>query len=195
VSELTISEVLTTVKYDRSLRAWQAVNGRVWSFPGPDGQRQAQLYAIDHDRPDIAAEVQAIMANNQAHPAYEGITRRAIKAGFIVRDGHVLPPRPLEAEGSYLHEVARVRSQSKTWPDGSPVEYAVCVSPEGQSCCECEDWHNGHTLDILADYYRLFPHDPHRPRSGAPKLANGDYGCKHILAVLMVAALTVEVAQ
>lgn len=164
---------VTAVQYNRAERQWEAVNGRTWLFPaGPSGKRQAQLYALDHDVPLVADEVKAIMARAQASnpnsTEAEAITRRAIKAGFLVRDGHVLPPRPFDADGSYLNEIARVRSSQK-WPDGSAVEYAVNQPTRHEVWCECPDF-----------------------KEGAPTLPSGQKACKHVLAVLICEALDLD---
>ena len=184
----------TKVEYNRSTRRWEiypadqtraeaVAAGHLADFPaGPEGKRAAQLAALQQDCPDVAFDVKQVLAQTAEHPEAEAIACRAIEAGFLVRDGHVLPRREMEEPGSYVHEIARVRSQRD-----EDVLYAICFTPERQGYCECIDWHNGHQLDILADYYREHPDDPQRPRNGAPKLPNGDYACKHILAVRLAA--------
>jgi hypothetical protein len=141
------------------------------------------LEALRRDCPDVAADIAQVLAQTANQPQAEAIARRLIKAGFLVREGHIEPPLPLEEPRSYVHEIARVRSRRD--PD---VAYAICFTPERQAYCECLDWHNGHQLDILAEYYREHPADPQRPKWGAPKLSNGDYACQHILAVRLRAA-------
>ncbi|MCP4283908.1 MAG: hypothetical protein GY792_05590 [Gammaproteobacteria bacterium] len=179
----TISQ--TVVEYNRSTRQWEARNGTVTSFPaGKEGKKNAQLHALQSDCDTIFNEVLAIVENTSNHPQAAGIEARAIRAGFLVRDGHLLPPRGLDKPESYVGEVARVKSQSE--PD---TEYAIVITPEQRTYCDCRDWHNGHMLDVGANYYRQHPDDPERPRSGAPKLTSGDYACKHILAVLIVETL------
>jgi hypothetical protein len=175
----------TKVEYNRSTRRWQlSGNGSQADFPpGPAGKRAAQLEALRRDCPDVAADIAQVLAQTANQPQAEAIARRLIKAGFLVRDGHIEPPLPLEEPRSYVHEIARVRSRRD--PD---VAYAICFTPERQAYCECLDWHNGHQLDILAEYYREHPADPQRPKWGAPKLSNGDYACQHILAVRLRAA-------
>lgn len=170
----TLPPTPTVVKYDRHARAWEAVNGATTRFPaGPEGRRRATLYALEHDRPDIAAETLATLDSIEAaRPRLPvdvpGLTSRILKAGLLLRDGHVLPPRELSAPGSYLTEIARVKSQTEKWPDGSPVEYAITQdSPDDFLGCGCEDFTS------------------HR----APVLPSGQRACKHVLAFLMAESL------
>jgi hypothetical protein len=175
----------TKVEYNRSPRRWQ-LSGKGSQAdlpPGPEGKRAAQLEALRRDCPDVAADIEQVLAQTASQPQAEAIARRLIKAGFLVRDGYIEPPLPLEEPSSYVHEIARVRSRRDP-----AVAYAICFTPERQAYCECLDWHNGHQLDILAEYYREHPADPQRPKWGAPKLSNGDYACQHILAVRLRAA-------
>lgn len=166
----------TLVQYNRSERLWEARNGRVWQFPsGPAGKRQAQLYALDHDLPQVADEVKSLIAQAQAHNPHsteaEAIARRAIKAGFLIRNGQVLPPRAFDSDSSYLNEIGRVRSSTESWPDGSAVEYAVTQPTAGEVWCECPDF-----------------------REEAPTLPSGQKACKHVLAVLMAEALELDLS-
>jgi hypothetical protein len=168
---------LTQVLYNRKEAMWEARNGRVWQYPsGPAGKRQAQLYALDHDVPLIADEVRSLIAlaqgENPNSQEAEAVARRALKAGFLIRNGHVLPPRAFDAEGSYLNEIARVRSSSQTWPDGSTVEYGLTQLDNGSVWCSCPDF---------ADQ--------------APYLPSRQKACKHILAVLICEALDMDLAD
>ncbi len=171
MSTKILPKELTTVKYDRSSRQWQAVNGRVWSWPaGAAGKRQAQLYALEADVPQVAEEIKAIIANIQAYnpnsTQAEAVTRRAIRAGFILRDGKMLPPRAFDAHGSYVNELARIKSSSMAWDDGTAIEYAITQVSNNMCWCECPDF-----------------------QDDAPYLPSGQQACKHILTVLIADAL------
>lgn len=147
---------LTTVEYDRSAREWRAQNAEeLHVFPaGPDGQRQAQLYALQYDAPDIADEVQAIIDSADALLGFDadGIAKRALKAGFIILDGKVWPG---QADG----EVARV---------------------EGTADEPCRIYHDGEALSCDC---------PDFEGERAPVTPNGQRGCKHVLAVEILAVL------
>jgi hypothetical protein len=174
MNNVTLTQPPTLVKYHPSARAWQVLNGQCTSFPaGPAGRRQAHLCALEHDRPDIAATLQAMLENIavaslQMPLNTKAIESRLLKAAFLLRDGKLLPPRAWDTEDSYLCEIARVKSQSKeSWPDGSPVEYAVCQdTPDSHLWCACEDY-----------------------SEGAPVLPSGQIACKHILSVLIAGTL------
>lgn len=156
---------LTVVKYDRHSRAWQVLNGKVTSFPaGSLGQRQAQLYALEHDCPEVAAELQAVLKNIALASLdmpldVTGLTCRAIKGAFLIRDGKVFPPVPFTEPGGCMNEIARVQGS-----DSLPY----IITYEGDVCfCDCPDF-------LLGD---------------APFLPSGQRACKHILAVLVTEAL------
>lgn len=156
-----ISPKLTTIQYNRTARAWQVLNGTVTSFPaGPQGQRQAQRCALEHDRPDIAAELQIFLEDMaltslQIPVDVASITSRAFKAAFIIRDGKLLPPVPFSEPGGCMNEIARAQ--------GSESLPYIITYEEGLGCfCDCPDF--------LGD---------------APILPTGQKACKHILAVLI----------
>jgi len=158
---------LTIVKYDRSARQWQAINGRTWAWPaGPDGRREAELYALEHDCPEVAEQVKAVIANAKAvkHLTFdaEGITKRVIKAGFIIRDGKLLPPVPFNQYGGCLNEIARCQ--------GSQPEPYIINYVDEQVICDCHDFMLGN----------------------APLLPSGQRACKHILATLITETLQME---
>ncbi len=158
-----ITNELTIVEYNRSAKQWEAQNGTVTSFPpGTAGKRQAQLVALRNDVPQVAAEIEAIIANAEAvYLMYdaEAISSRAIRAGFLVRDGHVLPPVPFDEYGGCLNEIARVQ--------GSEPEPYIISYVDDQVICECHDFMLGN----------------------APFLPSGQSACKHVLAVLITEAL------
>jgi hypothetical protein len=184
VTALTIAESSLAVNYNRAARQWWVVDEEgtkpLADFPaGRNGKREAETFALANGSEAIFRKMMAIVEANLNHPEIMALENRAIKAAFMARDGHVLPPRPLHAPGSFVGEVARVLSQGE-----QGAAYAVVQSPSGLFC-ECQDWHNGRSKDILKDYYRKHPDDPDRPRFGAPKLADGTYACKHVLAYLI----------
>jgi SWIM zinc finger len=160
---------LTQVKYDPSARAWTTTNGTTAAFPPGDvGKRQAELHALMHDAPDVADEVSAIIANAEAALMFdvEAITSRAIKAGFLIRDGKVWPGVPFDQPGGCLNEIARVR--------GSQDEaYIVTCDKEDNCYCDC--------FDFLSER--------------APILPSGQRACKHILAVLICESLIEDIEQ
>ncbi len=165
---ITPLQKLTEVKYDRRARAWQVLNGKVTSFPaGPEGKRQAQLYALEYDRPDVAAELQAFLENIAASSLempldVPGLTRRAIKGAFLIRDGQVLPAVPFTEPGGCMNEIARVQG-SESLP--------YIITYEDDACfCDCPDF-------LLGD---------------APFLPTGQRACKHIFAVLITEALQLD---
>jgi hypothetical protein len=64
----TISEIRqshkSALEYDRRGRVWLVGHptGQIVSFPaGLEGKRAAMLSALTHDRPDVAAEVDALL--------------------------------------------------------------------------------------------------------------------------------------
>ena len=106
---LTVSIPKCTIIYNRTAKIYMAVNGQEVAR----GTKQAcQLAALEHDALDIFDEVMAIIQNFP--PAKE----RAIKAGFILRDGLLLPPQPFDVEGTYMNEIGRVGQHVVTWNNG-----------------------------------------------------------------------------
>jgi len=156
-----VATKICEVKYNRSLNIYEAVNGRLVA---QGGKRHCQLEALKHDRPDIHAEIVAIIANVEAAAIFcvdvDAITKRAIKAGFILRDGLLQPPRPFEKQEP--GEVAYCLSQS-----GSGAGYSIVENchREGYVICSCFDWYN------------------------APKLESGQVACKHVLAHMVAESL------
>ena len=162
---LTAPQKIATVQYNRSACVWQVLNGKVTSFPaGKAGQRQAQLYALEHDRPDLAAELHALLQDITALAPTRlldvpGLTDRAIKAAYIIRDGKLLPAVPFSDPGGCMNEIARAQG-SESLP--------YIITYEDDACfCDCQDFLSG----------------------DAPFLPTGQRACKHILAALMSEAL------
>lgn len=164
-------QTLTTIEYDRRARAWQVLNGNVTSFPaGPEGQRQAQLYALEHDWPGLAAELQAFresiaLASLEMPLDVASLTCRVIKAAFLIRDGKVLPAVPFSEPGGCMNEIARVQGS-----DSLPY---IITYKEDFCFCDCPDFLSG----------------------DAPFLPTGQRACKHILAVLITEALQQDAEQ
>ena len=115
----------TVIQYNRSARAWQVLNGKITSFPaGVQGKRQAELYTLEHDRPDVAAELQALIEAVESLRYWmfdvEAITERAVKGALLIRDGKLLPPIPFDQPAGCLNEIAE------------PVHFQQRVKGEGQ---------------------------------------------------------------
>ncbi len=162
---LNVSIPLCRIQYNRAAKMYQAVNGQEVAS---GTKRQCELAALAHDCPDIHDEIMAIIANAEAtRQNYmvdaEAVTERAIKAGFILRDGLLLPPRLFEKQ--LPGEVAFCLSQAD-----SEKGYAITISfsREGFFICDCHDWNN------------------------APRLASGQIACKHILTYTIALAMLVE---
>lgn len=185
MEEIMIAE--SRVEYNPHQRQWETwdasreydkalVIGGVVSFPaGKEGKRAAMLAALRNDRPDVADEVEAIIAN---HPHNEPLIDRAIKAGQLVAAGNVRAPLPVESPYSYLNERSRVESQT------TPGEfYAVSEHPDAL-WCTCPDHENGFKRFVLHQDH------PERPGHGAPPLEKIGFACKHILAWFICAAMT-----
>ncbi len=149
------------LKYGRSTREWYVglPDGRMLAFPaGQEGKLAAQMSALTHDEPEAAAQIDALM---QAEPGNLALHRRAIKAGFIIRDGLIIERLPFDQ----FH----IRSQSS-----SEEIYLSSLAPN--NChCQCPDWQHTH-FDL--------------PRAGdAPRIPGLGLACKHILAAWIVAKI------
>lgn len=120
------------IEYSCSDQAWLVglPSGQIITHPaGPAGKLAAQLSALTHDRPGIAAEVDALI---QAWPNRADIHRRLIRAGFIIRDSEI-----------YRHPGNFFRVQSQAEPQRF---YAVGLPqmPGGEAGCTCPDHVDGH---------------------------------------------------
>jgi len=166
IKMLNVSIPPCTIMYNRPAKIYIAANGQEVAR---GTKRQCELAALAHDCPDVHDEIMAIIANAEASRIYmvdaEAVTERAIKAGFILRDGLLLPPRPRPFEKQLPGEVAFCLSQSDK-ENGYAI--SVSFSREGFFICDCHDWYN------------------------APRLASGQVACKHILAQMIALALFVE---
>ena len=159
-----VTEDVTVVEYNRSARRWESRNGRVWAFPaGPAGKRQAELYALGHDVPPVAADIEALIARYADHEQAKAIADRLVKAGFLLRDGH-LTALEVGRNGHPKFIRASVKSQSG--------EARYIVQHNLTWTCECEDWENGDALRLGLPR-----------RSGAPFIQGRGVACKHILTV------------
>jgi len=75
--------VKTSIRYNRSDKTWQAVNGTVTNCAS---KNEALMVALTHDHPRIAAKVGDII---RLHGQTNDITSRAIKAAQLIVKGHV----------------------------------------------------------------------------------------------------------
>jgi len=155
------------VEYDRSGHAWLLghPDGNILSFPaGDEGRIAAQMSALAHDAPDVALWIETLIL---AHPL-ESVRRRLVRAGFLIRDGHVehLALSPLG--GAYVS--ARVRSS-----DGVRV-YNVWRNLTWQ--CDCQDWENGNAWRF-----------GNKREHFAPVVRGLGVMCKHVWAVLIASEL------
>lgn len=122
---------------------------------------QIELAALERTAPEVAAEVRAIIANVKMIYWLEAdaIAARAIKAGWLVECGCVMPPVPFSQEGGIMNEVGRVQG---SFPEPYVITY------DGHQCyCHCHDF-------LLQN---------------APFLPSGQRACKHILALLIAESL------
>lgn len=120
----SITEVKTVVKYNRSTKSWQAINGKVTDFPaGDDGKRQALLSALGHDYPALYAVVTDIAAMHNHKP---GLVDRLIKAAQLLTKGHVLSN-------------CRVKSQT----EADVVYQTSCSGHPTAYLCSCDDFDKG----------------------------------------------------
>jgi hypothetical protein len=166
----TISEIRqshkSALEYDRRGRVWLVGHptGQIVSFPaGLEGKRAAMLSALTHDRPDVAAEVDALL---QAWPHNPALHSRLLKAGFILRDGQVVD--------RYPKNIFAVSSQTDS------LIYSVYLPWAGDGAdallnagCQCEDHQNAHLHN----------------KPGAPWLPGLGWACKHMLAAWIFAKL------
>ena len=120
-----------TIKYDRTLPGWTAVNGqsRQRFTTGAKGEREAVQFALREAFPQVAAAVDHLCT---PHPE---ATSRAWAAAELLVMGHVLNPDPTEP-----NEVARVRSQR---PAASSRQYRLLRQEGGTLACDCPDFERG----------------------------------------------------
>lgn len=171
---VSISEIKksgkSALEYNQSGREWLLghPDGRILSYPaGDEGKIAAQMSALHHDVPNVAQWIESLMA---AHPL-ESVRRRLVKAGFLIRDGHVLSLN--SQDGGYI--AARILSSRKE------KRYSVWYNLTWH--CSCEDWENG-------DAYRF----GHQRASFAPVIEGLGIMCKHTWAAYIAAQLDPETA-
>jgi hypothetical protein len=179
----------TIVQYNRSAKLWELFQGNhaealqrggIVAYPaGKEGKRAAQLSALTHDAPEVAAEVDAfILAMRQR--GFGASVDRAIRAGFIAAAGKVLHPRPMSDFGAFAGEVARVESTREPGEN-----YAVTHNGTGYFC-SCPDCNAGVKQ-------RCLPlSSPDRPKFGAPFIPGFGYACKHAIAHCVAFRASVE---
>lgn len=155
----------------------------VRAFP-PGARREVELYVLSLDAPEVCREVQRVIEHHTESRQGEAISRRAVRAGFILRDGLLRAGRSMEQPGALAGEVARLVSQSRPAREADEP-YAVCLTQDGLFCT-CEDWANGLQLQTLP------PGNPDLPRTGAPHLEGVGLVCKHVIAVLLAEHLGLE---
>jgi hypothetical protein len=117
----------TIVRYNRTIRQWQVINGTVRNFgSGKDAHRDALMAALEHDRPDLFIVVNAIARANDNNPQ---LIDRLLKAASLICQGHV-------------YDNGRVKSQNADEPG---KVYTVSYHPleENPYFCDCADFENG----------------------------------------------------
>lgn len=113
----------TIVKFNRNTNVWEAINGKVQTFPASkEGKRQALLCALNSDHPQLAAIVGDIA---EMHNHNSQLVDRLIKAVQLIVKGNV-------------YSDGRVKSQSsedvyQTSFEGMPKSWG----------CTCQDFDNG----------------------------------------------------
>lgn len=118
-----IAQTKTAVKYHPRAKAWQAINGKVESFPaGPDGKRAALLAALAHDHPELYAVVADVAAMHDHRPE---LVDRLLKAAQLVVKGHVFADH-------------KVKSQSS-----EQVYKVSCAGTPAAWHCDCDDFERG----------------------------------------------------
>lgn len=145
------------LEYDRSGREWLLgrPDGKILAFPaGQEGKLAAQMSALTHDMPDVAAWIDILI---QKFPQNRNLHSRLIRAGFILRDN---PPTLLHRQHYFI--------QSQSNP---ATKYVVWWSRETH--CGCSDWFYGNGVS-------RYDFDPSRPH--APHLTGLGIACKHVLA-------------
>jgi hypothetical protein len=120
-------QVKTIVRFNKTIRQWQVINGRVQNFgSGKDAHRDALMAALDHDQPELYTVVSAIARANSNNPQ---LIDRLLKAAKLICQGHV-------------YDNGRVRSQSEEDPNRV---YTVTYHPDEENpyFCDCADFENG----------------------------------------------------
>lgn len=132
----------TQVSYNRKTRKWAAQNGSlIGEFASEEGGKKAAVQtAVRHENNNVFTAVAQII---NKHPELEAM---AWRAGRLVINGSVLPPRP----GNRVNEVARVKSQSR--------EQAYSIQQRGKMLvCGCE-WFQYKKAPLLPSGQRYCTH-------------------------------------
>jgi hypothetical protein len=131
-------------------------SSRLLRFPtSVQSQRRAILSAFDQYMPEVADEIRAIIYNTRKLPQSEAIAQRAIRAGFILKEGKLWPPKDFNQTGGCINEIARC--------EGSRGEQYILSFDGEEVYCDCMDFQLGH----------------------APILPSGQIACKHVLSILI----------
>lgn len=164
-----IAEAATTYNYDPRARQWVVANGsEIVRFPaGNLGKHQAQLYALNKDRPDLAALIYKTVGRNYDSKAI----------GMAIKSAQILIDELLYSDGF-------VQSQSRpgvlhqvTW-SGIPRTYG-CTCEAMQFCAIYIDGIGWLCKHGLADYFAHLleielPRQP-IPFEGEPLINTLDY--------------------
>lgn len=122
----------TKIRYSRSLRTWQAVNGAVINCAS---REDALMVALRHDHPQLAERVTAIAAMHNDRPE---LVTRLIKSAQLVTKNHV--------------NGQTVTSQAA----GDNISYTVTFAGLPKKWeCNCPDFARG---GIETDYGRMCKH-------------------------------------
>jgi hypothetical protein len=138
----TTPSTKTHIRYDRSRREWQAINGTTVNFPaGSDGRRAAMLHALEHDHPQLFARVTQISASHNDAP---GLVDRLIRAAGLIAKGHVRGDRVISQTTGEAYQVT-FGGIPKQWScDCQDFAYGGTDTEYGQMCKHC--------LAALLDY-------------------------------------------
>jgi len=182
---LIVPQVKTLVNFNRSEKLWQAIDrvteAIIKNFTsGQPAKREAQLFALSQDWPELGELITATIEANRFHPEAADIEKRCLKAGLMLQQGNLLPPcSPLDPL-AYNCELARCLSERE-----KTLTYAICwdsISNEDfKLWCSCTDFTAG-------DYRRRFGTSHPEKGRGAPT-RQGQTMCKHIFAYLFAAEL------
>lgn len=116
----------TSVRYNRAIRQWQAVNGQVINC---ESQDRAMLTALAHDYPRLGEIVTDLARIHGDH-----LTGRLLRAAQLITRGHVYA-------GGEVHSQTQADKVYKTAFTGLPKTY-VCDCPDNATdpilgqCCK-----------------------------------------------------------
>ncbi len=131
----------TTIEYNRKKKVWAAQNGGlVGEYASEDGGKKAAVQAaVLYENSKVYAAVCRIA---EKHPELDAM---AWRAGRLVINGSVLPPRP----GNRVNEIARVKSQGR--------ERAYSIQQRDTIVCGCE-WYQFKKAPVLDSGQRYCTH-------------------------------------